>query len=148
MKVIIGADHAGFELKQTVISFAREELGIEIEDMGTDSAARCDYPKYAARVAGAVAAGDGDLGILICGTGVGMSVAANKAPGIVAARCGDTFTARMSRAHNDANVLCLGARVIGVEIALDVVREFLSTDADLDERYVARRRLVSRLDDR
>ena len=145
MKICIASDHAGLDLKLALIPYLREELGCEVEDIGTHSTESCDYPGYAVPVAEAAAAGEVDLGILICGTGVGMSVAANKVLGAVAALCGDTYTARMARAHNDANVLCLGGRVIGIEIARDIAREFVSGSPDEGERYVRRRHQVAQI---
>lgn len=126
-KVYIGADSAGYELKE-ILKAHLTEGGYTVLDMGCDSAASCHYPLFAAAVARGVQA-DGDaLGILVCGTGIGMSMAANKHRGIRAAVCGDTFSARMTRLHNDANILCLGARVIGQGLARDIVDLFMTTD--------------------
>lgn len=125
MKVAIGCDHGGLDLKETVISVLKE-MQIEYEDMGTYDRNSCDYPDFAEKVADAVAAGRFDQGILICGTGIGMSIAANKVPGIRAALCGDVYSARMARAHNNANILCLGARVVGPGLAADIVRAYLT----------------------
>jgi len=146
MKLLIASDHAGLDLKLALLPFVSEELNIEIEDVGTHSHESCDYPRYAATVASAVVSGEADLGILICGTGVGMSVAANKVPGAVAALCGDSYTARMARAHNDARILCLGGRVIGIEVARDIVREFLTGAADPMDRYARRRAQVAAIE--
>ncbi len=145
MKIRIASDHAGLDLKLALVPYLRDELGCEVDDIGTHSTESCDYPGYAVPVAEAAAAGEVDLGILICGTGVGMSVAANKVVGAVAALCGDAYTARMARAHNDANVLCLGGRVIGIEIARDIVREFAAGAPDEGERYARRRRQVAEI---
>lgn len=125
--VAIACDHGGYELKLTVIKHL-ESLGIEYKDFGTDSTASCDYPDYGVPCAKAVAAGEYDCGILICGTGIGMSLCANKVDGIRAALCSDTFSARMTRMHNDANMLCMGARVLGAGLALDIVDLFLTTE--------------------
>jgi len=126
MKIALGADHAGFELKDHLARVLTDE-GHEPHDHGTRSSESVDYPDFAAAVAQAVRGGDADLGILVCGTGIGVAIAANKVDGIRAATCNDLFTARMARAHNDANVLTLGARVVGVGVAEEIVRSFLST---------------------
>ena len=127
MKTVhIGADSAGFDLKE-IVKAHLTEAGYTVVDHGTDSTASCHYPIFAARVAKAVQGEDGSLGILVCGTGIGMSMAANKHRGIRAAVCGDTFSARMTRLHNDANVLCIGARVIGQGLACDIVDLFVTT---------------------
>jgi RpiB/LacA/LacB family sugar-phosphate isomerase len=125
MKIILGADHAGFDAKERLKAALIEE-GYEIRDAGTAGKASCDYPDFAAAVARSVSAGEADRGILVCGTGIGMSIAANKVKGIRAAVCHDRETARMSRAHNDANILCMGARVITVETMLEMIREWLA----------------------
>lgn len=125
MKIAIGADHAGYHLKEAL----REGILAEYEvlDFGTHSPERTDYPLYAFAVGEAVAGGEADLGILICGTGIGMSMAASRVPGIRAALCTNVYMAKMARAHNDANVLCLGGRVIGPGLAEEIVRTFLTT---------------------
>ena len=128
MKIAIGSDHAAYRLKQ-VIKTLLAELGHQPDDMGafTDAEPADDYHLIGAAVAAAVAGGRADRGILMCGTGLGMSIAANKVPGAWAALCNDLFTAQKSREHNDANVLVMGARVIGVELAMEIVRVWLST---------------------
>ena len=127
-KIIIGADSAGYELKTTVIEYLRGK-GYDVTDCGTDSAASCHYPVFADAVCKRVMESPADtFGILICGTGIGMSMCANKHRGIRAALASDTFSARMTRAHNDANVLCLGARVIGVCLAEDIIDAFLGAE--------------------
>ena len=127
-KIIIGADSAGYVLKEYIKNHLTEK-GCEVTDMGTDSEASCHYPLFASKVCEAVLASDGGAyGILICGTGIGMSMCANKYNGIRAALCGDTFSAKMTRRHNDANVLCMGARVIGACLAVDIVDIFLEND--------------------
>jgi len=127
MKIAIGSDHGGFHLKDSVVGQIIE-LGHEVNDKGTNSSASVDYPDYADAVCEAVSKGEADFGILICGTGIGMSMAANRRNGIRAALCHDAFTAKMSREHNDANILCLGERVLGVGVALDLVKVWLTTD--------------------
>jgi ribose 5-phosphate isomerase B len=123
-KVVLGSDHAGLALRAEAARVARE-AGWEVEDLGPVSGESVDYPDFAARVAEAVASGRARLGILVCGTGIGMSIAANKVRGVRAAHCGTEYEARMARAHNDANVLCMGERVVGPGLAGAVVRAFL-----------------------
>ena len=124
--VIIGSDHAGFALKQKVAEHLRS-AGLEVTDVGTDSEASCDFPVIAHTLCADIQSGRHTLGILICGTGIGMSMAANKHRGIRAACVSDAFSARLTRQHNTANVLCFGARVIGEGTAMDLVDLFLST---------------------
>jgi ribose 5-phosphate isomerase B len=124
--IAIGSDHAGFQLKSLVADILRA-AGIAVEDLGTDDASSVDYPDFAHRVAAAVAGGAAERGVLICGTGIGMSMAANRHPGVRAALCHDAYTAEMARRHNDANVLCLGARAVGEGVAEQVLRIFLET---------------------
>src|SRR5208337_2585042 len=124
MKIYIGADHAGFELKELVASSLRE-ADIEVVDVGTNNAASVDYPVYAFRVAHAVGGGLAERGILVCGSGTGMCMAANRVTGVRAVNGREPFEARMSRRHNDSNVLCLGSRFIGVDLALEIVREWI-----------------------
>jgi len=121
--LIVGSDHAGLELKRELCSVATE-LGYEVRDIGTHTSDSTDYPDYAHRVASAVARGEG-LGLLICGTGIGMSMAANRHAGVRAALCGDVFSASMTRRHNDANLLCMGARVVGAGLAAEILKTFL-----------------------
>lgn len=127
MRVAIGSDHGGYELKE-VIRKHLEAQGLKVNDFGTYSADSVDYPKYGFAVGSAIIEGKADLGIVICGTGQGISMAANKISGIRAAVCSETFSARMAREHNNANVLSLGARVIGAGLALDIVDTFLKTE--------------------
>jgi ribose 5-phosphate isomerase B len=122
--LIIGSDHAGLELKRELAGVATE-LGYEVRDVGTHSSDSTDYPDYGHQVAGAVAAGEG-LGLLVCGTGIGMSMTANRHAGVRAALCGDVYSASMARRHNDANVLCVGARVVGPGLAGEILTAFLS----------------------
>ncbi len=126
-KIAVGADHGGYELKGVIVEHLRQS-GYVVQDFGTHGLESVDYPDYAYQVARAVAAGEYDLGILICGTGIGMSIAANKIVGVRAAVCGDTYSARMSRLHNNANILCLGGRVLGPGLALDIVDVWLRTE--------------------
>lgn len=127
MKIAIGADHAGVTLKDHLRGVL-EELGHDVDDLGTDGAASVDYPDFAHRVATAVANGGAELGVLVCGTGQGMAMSANRHPGVRAAVCRDSYETRMTRAHNDANVLCLGARVIGEGVADELCRIFVETE--------------------
>ncbi|XOF34546.1 MAG: ribose 5-phosphate isomerase B [Candidatus Electrothrix sp. YB6] len=127
MKIAVGSDHGGFELKELVIQ-ALQEMGLEVESVGCHSLDSVDYPDFADRVCKLVQEGSCERGILVCGTGIGMSIAANRHRDIRAALCHEAFTARMSREHNNANVLCLGGRVIGPEIALDIVRTWVDTE--------------------
>ena len=126
-KIVIGCDHAGFELKGKVIEHLKAR-GFAITDVGTDSTASCDYPLFAKALCKKLQDGEAELGILICGTGIGMSMAANKCKGIRACACSDTFSARLTRNHNDANVLCIGARVVGEGLAYDLVDAFLDAE--------------------
>lgn len=125
MKIAIGSDHAGLPLKNEIIKHL-EGKGIEVKDFGTYSTDSCDYPDYALKVAEEVAAKNFELGVLVCGTGIGISIAANKVPGIRAALCSDTFSAHACREHNDANILSIGQRVVGPGLALDIVDSFLN----------------------
>ena len=126
MKVVIGSDHGGFALKKVVLELL-ENLGHEIQDIGCYTLDSVDYPDFADQVSEKVISGEADRGILICGTGIGMSMAANKHQGIRAALCSEQYTAHMSREHNDANVLCMGERVTGSGVAEEIVRTWLAT---------------------
>ncbi|ADQ04091.1 sugar-phosphate isomerase, RpiB/LacA/LacB family [Caldicellulosiruptor owensensis OL] len=126
MKIAIGSDHAGFSLKEAIKKHL-ETRGIEYKDFGTYSPESCDYPDIAKEVAIALKNGEFEFGILICGTGIGISIAANKVKGIRAALCHDTFSAKAARAHNNANILAMGARVIGEGLACEIVDAFLSS---------------------
>ena len=126
-KITVGSDHAGYELKLKVIAHL-EERGIEVIDVGTHSPDSCDYPEIAHAVCKNIQEGVTELGILVCGTGIGMSMAANKHVGIRAAACSDTFSARLTRMHNDANVLCFGERVVGMGLACDLVDNFIDAE--------------------
>jgi ribose 5-phosphate isomerase B len=135
--IAIACDHGGFAYKQTIMQHLADRQ-IEFRDFGTYTPDSCDYPDYAKPVARAVASGEYDKGILICGTGIGMSLAANKIRGIRAAVCGDAFSARATREHNDANILCMGARVISEAKALEITDIFLDTPFSGDERHIRR----------
>jgi ribose 5-phosphate isomerase B len=126
MRIAIGADHAGFALKEDVRR-SLETAGHAVRDFGTDSTGSVDYPDFALAVARAVQSGEAERGILICGTGIGMAISANRVRGVRAASCSDCYSARMARAHNDANVLAFGARVVGPGLAAELVRAFLET---------------------
>ena len=137
MKIAIACDHAAPALKAKVAEHLVKK-GIEVIDFGTNSSDAVDYPDYARKAAEAVAGGKADMGILICGTGIGMSIAANKVKGIRCALCSDTFSARATREHNDANMLAFGERVVGEGVALDIVDTFVSTAFSGAERHRAR----------
>jgi len=127
MKVAVGSDHAGYRFKEEIKALL-QGMGIEYKDCGCMTEDSCDYPDIAAPVARAVACGEADRGILVCGTGIGMSIAANKIRGIRASLCHDVFSAKMTREHNNSNVLTIGARVIGIGLALEVVKTWLATE--------------------
>jgi len=137
--IAVGADHAGVELKDALLRVLAER-GHEALDLGTNAKDSVDYPDFGHAVAAKVASGDAKLGLLVCGSGVGMSMAANRHAGVRAVVCSDTFTARMSRMHNDANVLCIGARVVGAGLAEDILGAFLdaSFEGGRHERRVAK----------
>ena len=139
-RIVLGADNGGYELKNTIKAHLQSR-GFEVYDVGTNSAESCDYPIFASHLCQKLQKGEADLGILVCGTGIGMSMAANKHRGIRAACCSDTFSARLTRLHNNANVLCLGARVLGAGLALDLVNEFVDADFEGD-RHVKRLSLI------
>ena len=141
-KIVIGSDHAAYDLKLKIIEHL-EERGIAVLDVGTHSTESCDYPVFADALCKKIQLGDFERGILVCGTGIGMSIAANKHAGIRAACCSDTYSAKLTREHNDANVLCFGARVVGEGLAIDLVDTFIDT------KYIAGKhaRRVAMLDD-
>jgi ribose 5-phosphate isomerase B len=148
IRIVIGADHAGYPLNERVITELRL-AGHEITDLGTqDGSIADDYPDYAVKVGQTIQSGKADIGILICGSGVGAAVAANKLPGIRAALCGDTYSAHQSREHDDCNVLCLGARVVGPELAMEIVRAFVAARFTGEERHLRRVRKIAELDKR
>ncbi len=144
MKVIIGADHGGYDLK-IAIKECLKSKGVEVVDVGTESLVSCDYPDIAKKLVKEVLK-ENVKGILVCGTGIGMSIAANKFDGIRAALCSDTFSARMTREHNDSNVLCLGERVLGKGLALDIVNIWLNTEFSEGERHKNRIELIERIE--
>ncbi len=145
--IALGSDHAGFELKQAIISHL-EERKIEYKDYGPYSADSVDYAVYAEKTAKGVTGGECELGILCCGTGVGISIAANKVRGIRACCCSDKFSAEMTRLHNDANMLCLGGRVVSPEQAIELVDIFLDTPFSGEERHARRIAQITDLEDR
>jgi ribose 5-phosphate isomerase B len=124
--VLLAADHAGYPLKEQIKALLLEQ-GYQVDDLGTDSTGSVDYPDYGRRMAEAIASGRADRGVIVCGTGIGISIAANRNPAVRAALCHDVTTARLARQHNDANVLAIGARIVGSEIARDCVLAFLDT---------------------
>ena len=136
MRIAIGCDHGGLNLKNEILTYLKSE-GIETKDFGTYSEESCDYPDIALPVAKAVANKEFDFGILICGTGIGISIAANKVPGIRAALCSDTFSAHATRQHNNANILAMGERVVGKGLAIDIVKAFLNAEFE-GERHIKR----------
>ena len=146
MKIVIGADHAGFAAKEDLKTWLAA-AGHEVDDVGTGGTASVDYPDFASRVGNAVAAGRAALGVLICGTGIGMSIAANKIAGVRAAHCTDCYQARVARQHNDANVLCLGARVSGLGVMEDTLASFLAHGFD-GGRHTVRVAKIVELDGR
>ena len=144
MKIAIGSDHGGFSVKE-IAKPHLEKLCYEVIDFGTNTPDSCHYPIYAEKVARAVAAGEVDRGILICGTGIGMSIAANKIPGIRAAAVSDCFTAKATRQHNDSNILCLGERTVGPGLALLLMETFLTTEFE-GGRHQTRVDMISALE--
>lgn len=146
MKVVIGCDHAGLELKLEITSLLRE-MGMDCVDYGTDGPQSVDYPDFGERVSVAVSSGEADRGILICGTGIGMSIVANKFSGIRASLCNDLFTARMSRLHNDANILVIGGRIVGKDLAKEITRVWFSTSFE-GGRHQNRLDKIRKIDER
>lgn len=139
--IAVGSDHGGFELKREILAHLKKR-GMEYLDLGTYSAESCDYPEYAKAVANAVASGKCEKGIVVCGTGIGVSITANKVKGVRCALCGDCFTAEMTRLHNDANVLALGARVVGTGLALKIADTFLDTEFSNEARHIRRIEMI------
>ncbi|KAA3663185.1 MAG: ribose 5-phosphate isomerase B [Calditrichaeota bacterium] len=143
MKISIASDHAGFELKNEIVGYLRKKPDLEVLDMGTDSEKNAvDYPAMAAKVAKSIQNGESERGIVLCGTGIGISISANKFKGIRAALCHDAYTARMSRAHNNANVLALGGRTTGRGVAFDIVDVWFNTEFEGD-RHTRRIDLIT-----
>ena len=141
MKIGIANDHSAVDMKNEIVEYL-ESLGHEVVNYGTDSSESCDYPVYGAKVGNAVASGEVDAGVLICGTGIGISITAKKIKGIRAALCSDTFSAHPTTEHNDANILAMGARVVGEGLALDIVDTFLETEFSNDERHIRRINMI------
>ena len=141
MKIGIGNDHAAVAMKNEIKAYL-EELGHEVVDFGISKEESCDYPVYGRAAAKAVADGTCDRGILICTTGIGISITANKVPGIRCALCGDVTSARLTRLHNNANMLALGAGIVGTQLALDIVKMFLETEFSGEERHQRRINLI------
>jgi ribose 5-phosphate isomerase B len=139
--IALGCDHGGYKLKQAIIKYF-EENNISYKDFGTYSEESVDYPIYAKAVANAVAGGECEKGILICGTGIGMSISANKVKGIRAALCHDVFSAKATIEHNNSNILVMGARVIGEGLALEIVKAFFSAEFSNDERHIRRINMI------
>lgn len=137
MKICIGSDHGGYALKLELIEHLKAR-GFEVTDVGCDSDKSCDYPVYAKAVTDIITEKKADLGILVCGTGIGMSMAANKVEGVRAALCHDVFSAKATREHNNANILCMGARVVGAGLAEMIVDTFVDTPFSNDERHIRR----------
>jgi ribose 5-phosphate isomerase B len=137
MRIAVGADHAGFEMKRDLIPVL-QALGYTVEDLGTHSLAAVDYPDCAESVAGALREGRADRGLIVCGSGAGVSIAANKFPGVRAAVCHDTYTAHQAVEHDDLNVLCIGARVIGIALATEIATAFLAAKFSKEERHQRR----------
>lgn len=138
MKIVIGSDHGGLRLKRELVAML-QKAGHDVHDVGCTSDASVDYPDYAHEVARRLLAGEHDRGILVCGTGVGMAISANRHRGIRAVNCSDVYTAKLSRSHNDANVLCIGERVVGPGLAWEMVAAWLEEPASDDERHTRRR---------
>ena len=145
--IAVGCDHGGYELKLAVLKFL-DEKGIEYKDFGTYSTESVDYPVYAEKVARAVVSGEYEKGLLFCGTGIGISIAANKIKGVRAACCSDKFSVEMTRLHNNANILCLGGRVVTPEQGIELVDIFLNTQFSGDERHQRRIDLVTALENK
>lgn len=139
--IAVGSDHGGFELKQEILAYL-EELGYEYKDYGNYDKQSCDYPEFARKVTGAITEGEAEKGILICGTGIGISIAANKVKGIRCALCHDCFSAEATRLHNDSNVLAMGGRIVGGELAKKIVKTWLETEFSNEERHQRRINLI------
>ena len=147
MRIVIGSDHAGFELKGTIVSYI-QDLGHQIIDVGTNNAEPVDYPEYAEAVGKAILEERADRGIMICGSGVGASIAVNKLPGIRAGLCHDTYSAHQGVEHDNINVLIMGARVIGIETARELVRAYIGAEFTEEERHLRRLDKLSKLEEK
>ncbi len=146
MTIAIGSDHAGVELKEEIISLLKA-LNIEFVDFGTNTSESVDYPDFGEKVSEAVSSGKIEKGILICGTGIGMSIVANKFPGIRASLCNELFTAKMSRMHNDANILVIGGRIVGKDLAKEIVKTWLGTPFE-GNRHSRRLEKIAKIEER
>ena len=146
MKIAIGNDHAAVAMKKEIMAYL-QELGHEVVNFGTDSNESCHYPEYGEKVGRAVAAGEADCGVLICGTGVGISIAANKVKGVRAAVCSDTATARLVKQHNNANIIAFGERIVGIELAKDIVKAYLEAEF-MGGRHGIRVDMISEIESR
>ena len=144
--IAIGCDHAAVDLKNEIVNFLKEK-NIDVTDCGIQAVEKCDYPDMAEKVCGMITSGKAEKGILVCGTGIGMSIAANKIKGICAACCSDHFSAKYTRLHNDANVLCMGARVIGPGLALELADLFINTEFE-GGRHQRRVDLITKLEEK
>lgn len=142
--IALACDHAALDMKRMVKDLL-DEMGLAYQDFGTDTAESCDYPVFAARAARAVASGECDRGIVMCGTGIGMSIAANKVPGIRCALCSDPYSAELTRRHNDSNMLAMGARVVGIEVARRIAQVWLTTEFE-GGRHARRVGLITRIE--
>lgn len=142
MRLVIASDHGGFRLKAALVELLRKRGDIQLDDLGTDGEASVDYPDYAHQVATGIVEKRWEAGILVCGTGVGMAIAANRHAAIRAVNCSETYTARLSRSHNDSNILSLGERVVGPGLAWDIVTAWLGEAADPNERHARRREKI------
>ncbi len=147
MKVVLACDHAGFQLKKVILS-CLQGAGYEILDVGTDSEEKVDFPDFTAKACRAIQQGAAERGIIICGSGVGASIAANKFKGIYASICHDTYSAHQGVEHDNMNVICVGARVVGVELAREIVRAFLNARFSGEERHVRRHNKVLNIEKR
>ncbi len=147
MKIAIGVDHAGFKYKESLIKVIKS-MGHSVEDAGTDSSESVDYPDFAEKVSRIVACGGADAGILICGTGIGMSISANKVKGIRAALCCDANSAKLAREHNCANILCMGARFQSLENCIEITRTFLNTPSGNVDRHIKRIDKITKIEER
>ena len=145
MKIAIGCDHGALDYKNTIRDMLKQQ-GHEVIDCGTHTEDSCDYPIYGKAVADAVAQGQVEKGIVICGTGIGISIAANKVNGVRCSLCHDVTTARLTREHNDSNVLAMGARVIGIEVAKDIVHTYLETPFSNGDRHIKRLEMISEIE--
>lgn len=141
--IALGSDHGGYDLKQVVIGYL-EEKGITYKDFGCMDKNSCDYPVFGRAAAEAVASGECEKGIVICTTGIGISMVANKVPGVRCALCQDSYSAKMTRLHNDANMLAMGGGIVGPNLALDIVENFLNTEFSAEEKHIRRIQLIDK----